>query len=181
MTLEELWELFPIVLVAPDEKWKVYYEEMEDFLKDVLSGLPVERVGHIGSTAINGVWAKNIVDILIEVSKDSNIEDAAKVIENNGFIRMAAEKDRISFNRGYTKVGFADKVFHVHLRYAGDADELYFRDYLNERPQIAKEYEALKLRLWKQFEHNRDAYTAAKTEFVKKWTQEARRVYKGRY
>lgn len=94
---------------------------------------------------------------------------------------MSSEAGRISFNRGYTKDGFADKVFHIHLRYAGDHDELYFRDYLNEYPQVAKEYEALKLQLWKQFEQNRDAYTGAKTEFVQKWTSEAKKVYAGRY
>ena len=88
---------------------------------------------------------------------------------------MSTEPNRISFNRGYTEDGFADKVFHVHLRYAGDNDELYFRDYLNEHTQIAK------LQLWKLFEHNRDAYTEAKTEFVKKWTSKAKRVYAGRY
>ena len=74
----------------------------------------------------------------------------------------------------YTANGFTDKVYHIHLRYAGDNDELYFRDYLNEHPDVAKEYEALKLRLWKQYELNRDAYTDAKTAFIPKWTAEAR-------
>jgi len=69
----------------------------------------------------------------------------------------------------------------VHLRYTGDHDELYFRDYLNEHTQTAKEYEALKLRLWKQFEHNRDAYTDAKAAFIKKWTAKAKEAYAGRY
>ena len=69
----------------------------------------------------------------------------------------------------------------VHIRYVGDNDELYFRDYLNEHPQIAKEYEMLKLQLWKQFEYNRDAYTSAKTEFVRRQTLEAKKVYAGRY
>ena len=41
----------------------------------------------------------------------------------------------------------------------------HFRDYLNEHPAVAKEYETLKLRLRKQYEHNRDAYTDAKTDF----------------
>ena len=63
----------------------------------------------------------------------------------------------------------------------GDNDELYFRDYLNEHPQIAKEYEALKLELWKRYEHDRDAYTDAKTAFIRKLTAEARRVYGDRY
>lgn len=109
------------------------------------------------------------------------MENTAKVIEMNGFIRMSTEASRISFNCGYTKNGFAEKVFHIHLRYIGDNDELYFRDYLNEYPQTAKEYETLKLQLWERFEHNRDAYTNAKTEFVKKFTSEAKKIYAGRY
>ena len=181
MTLEELWDLFPISLVAHSDKWNLYYNEMEIFLKQILSECPIERISHIGSTAISGIWAKDIVDILIEVSKDSDMEKAAGVMEENGFTRMSAETGRISLNCGYTKDGFADKVFHVHLRFAGDHDELYFRDYLNEHAQVAREYEAMKLRLWKQFEHNRDAYTGAKTEFVRKWTAEAKKVYAGRY
>lgn len=181
MSVEELWELFPIFLVAHNDKWNIFYDEMESFLKTILSKCPIERISHIGSTAISGIWAKDIVDILIEVSKDSDIQSIAKVIEKNGFICMSAEVDRISFNRGYTKNGFADKVFHVHVRYVGDNDELYFRDYLNEHTQIAKEYETMKLQLWKLFEHNRDAYTNAKTEFIRKWTSEAKRVYAGRY
>ena len=94
---------------------------------------------------------------------------------------MTSETNRISLNKGYTKEGFADKVYHIHLRYAGDNDELYFRDYLNEHPDIAKGYETLKLQLWKQHEHNRDAYTDAKSDFVRKWTAEARKEYGKRY
>lgn len=181
MTLEELWELFPIFLVEHNDKWDKNYKEIEILLKNALFHCPVERISHIGSTAIDGIWAKDIVDVLIEVSRDFDIERTAKVMERNGFIRMSTEEGRISFNCGYTKEGFADKVFHVHLRYIGDNDELYFRDYLNDHAQIAKQYEALKMQLWKQFEHNRDAYTDAKTEFVKKWTAEAKKVYAGRY
>lgn len=181
MSLEELWELFPISLVEHNGKWDRFYDEMESFLEHTLSECPVERISHIGSTAISGIWSKDIVDVLIEISEDSDILDTARVIEQNGFIRMSTEADRISFNCGYTKDGFADKVFHVHLRYLGDNDELYFRDYLNEHPQIAREYEAMKLQLWKLFEHNRDAYTDAKTEFIRRWTSEAKKVYAGRY
>ena len=69
----------------------------------------------------------------------------------------------------------------MHLRFSGDNDELYFRDYLNDNPQIAKEYETMKLELWKKYEHNRDAYTEAKSDFIRKWTTEARRMYVDRY
>jgi len=181
MSLEELWELFPIALVEHNDKWEKEYKEIESFLKTVLTDCSIEGISHIGSTAISGIWAKDIVDVLIEVSKDSNIENIAKIIEKNRFIRMSTESTRISFNFGYTKDGFADKVFHVHLRYVGDNDELYFRDYLNDNPQIAKEYEAMKLQFCKQYEHDRDGYTNAKTDFIKKWTKEAKKIYAGRY
>ena len=82
---------------------------------------------------------------------------------------------------GYTENGFSEKVFHLHLRYAGDNDELYFRDYLIEHSDVAKEYEDLKLNLWKKYEHNRNAYTNAKTEFVKKYTEKAKSIYGNRY
>lgn len=180
MTLEELWELFPIFLVEHNEKRNRYYDEIEALLKEALSECPIESISHIGSTAISGIWAKDIVDVLIEVSKGSDMGRTAKALEENGFILISAKTGRVSLNRGYAKEGFAEKVFHVHLRYAGDNDELYFRDYLNEHPHVAKEYEALKLRLWKQFEHDRDAYTHAKAEFIEKWTSEAKRIYAGR-
>lgn len=125
--------------------------------------------------------AKDIVDVLVEIPDRISIEEISHEIEQSGFTRMSTEDKRISFNRGYTKDGFADKVYHVHLRYTGDNDELYFRDYLNEHPLIAKEYEKLKLRLWKQYEHNRDAYTNAKTDFIRKWTGEAHKIYGDRY
>lgn len=77
-------------------------------------------------------------------------------------------------NKGYTPQGFAERVFHIHLRVAGDIDELYFRDYLNAHPEVAKEYERLKLSLWKEYEHDRDGYTAAKSAFVSKYTELAK-------
>jgi GrpB-like predicted nucleotidyltransferase (UPF0157 family) len=139
------------------------------------------RISHIGSTAIQGIWAKNIVDVMVEISQSADMRDMARILEQNGFIIMSSESKRISLNKGYSINGFADKVYHIHLRYAGDNDELYFRDYLNEHPVVAKEYETLKLRLWKQYEHNRDAYTNAKTDFISKWTAEARKEYGDRY
>lgn len=176
MTLEELWELFPIFLTAPNDKWSSYYSEMAQFLTVLLSDYQITRISHIGSTAVNGIWAKNIVDILLEIDADEDMERVAEVIENHGFLRMSSDERRISLNRGYTENGFAEKVYHLHVRYAGDHDELYFRDYLNEHTRIAKEYEQLKLNLWKKFEHDRDGYTNAKSGFVEKWTSEAKKV-----
>ena len=181
ITLEELWELFPIFLVPYDGKWNEYYNEMENSIKRLLSDYPVDRISHIGSTAIHNIWAKNIVDVMVEIPQSVDMKEIARVLEQNGFIRMSDEANRISLNMGYTENGFADKVYHIHLRYAGDNAELYFRDYLNEHPDVAKEYETSKLQLWKQYEHNRDAYTDAKTDFISKWTAVARKDYGNRY
>lgn len=174
MSLEELWELFPIALVEHDEKWEATYRGMEARLRLLLADWPDVRVSHIGSTAIPGIQAKAIVDVLVEVPEGEGLEEAARAIEAAGFTRMNAEGRRASLNLGYTKDGLTDEVFHVHLRYAGDNDELYFRDYLLDHPQVAKEYEALKLDLAKRFEHDRDGYTDAKSDFVHKWTSIAK-------
>ena len=91
---------------------------------------------------------------------------------------MSDHNNRISFNKGYTEKGFAERVFHIHLRLLNDKDEIYFRDYLNKHTEIAKEYENLKLNLWKKYEHNRDRYTAEKTEFVTKYTKLAKNLGK---
>ena len=177
MSLEELWELFPVSLVPHNDKWKEYYKEIEATLTALLKGYSVERISHIGSTAIKGICAKNIVDVLVELSESEEMEDVARVLEKNGFIKMSSNDKRISLNKGYTKDGLSKKVYHVHLRYAGDNDELYFRDYLNKNPNIAKEYERLKLKLCKEYEHDRDAYTAGKADFVWNWTDVARDEY----
>lgn len=181
MTLEELWRLFPISLVDHDEKWVTLYKEVEALLQGLLADSLNCRISHIGSTAISDIKAKNIVDVLVEIPSGANIEDVANLLEKNGFIRMSTAANRISLNKGYTKYGFADKVYHIHLRFYGDNDELYFRDYLNEFSEVAKEYEHLKMRLWGKYEHDRDAYTEAKGEFIHKWTNEALKEYRNRY
>ncbi len=181
MTLEELWELFPIFLIEHNEKWKKYYVEIESFLQDILADYQVVRVNHIGSTAIEGIWAKDIVDVLLEIDPNEDMEKVASTTEKNGFIRMSSDAKRISLNNGYTPNGFADKVYHLHICFAGDNNELYFRDYLNEHQEVAKAYEQMKLQLWKKYEHDRDAYTNAKTAFIEKWTLEARKIYGDRY
>ncbi len=181
LTLEKLWMLFPITLTEHNDEWEKQYMETAAFLEKKLSSLNVIRISHIGSTSVSSIWAKPIVDILVEVAPDEDMQAVAEQIEKCGFLRMAEEKGRISFNKGYTENGFAEKVYHLHLRYVGDNDELYFRDYLNDNPSIAKEYEQLKLSLWHQYEHNRDAYTEAKTKFIKKHTANARNQYGNRY
>ena len=179
MTLEELWQLFPIVLVEHQDCWQTWYSEEETLLKNAIPNM--HRISHIGSTAIPAIRAKPIIDILVEIPRESNLLDCKDSILANGYLCMSQSGTRLSFNKGYTENGFAERVFHLHLRHAGDNDELYFRDYLIEFPEIAEAYEKLKLSLWKKHEHDRDAYTNAKTDFVKKHTEQAKLLYGNRY
>lgn len=181
MSLEELWELFPISLVEPSDTWAQQYQKIEAVLSEALKDASGFRINHIGSTAIDGIKAKDIVDILVEVDATESLSAVAESLEALGFIKMSEEPTRISMNLGYTLDGYAEEAFHVHLRYRGDNDELYFRDYLNEHSDVACEYEALKVDLCARYDHDRDAYTDAKADFVRTWRKAARDVYEGRY
>ena len=166
MTLEELWRLFPITLVPHNPKWKEWASEEIQSLTTLLSDFaPI--INHIGSTAIPGILAKPIVDILIEISADCDWSAVKKVLENVGYICMSESSGRMSFNKGYTPKGYAEKVFHIHINAPGDNDEIRFRDYLRKNPSVAKEYEALKLSLLPMYRNDRDGYTDAKSDFIR--------------
>ena len=173
MTLEELWPLFPIVLTGPSKDWKNWFNEEYSLLKDILPQDEIHAIHHIGSTAIENIWSKPIVDILVEINSKSDFTKIKSLLISANYLCMSEGESRLSFNKGYTEDGYAPKVYHLHLRLKGDNDEIYFRDYLNKYPLIAKEYETLKISLWKQFTQNRDAYTEMKTAFVKEQTQKA--------
>ncbi len=179
MSLEKLWELFPITFIDYNEKFKDIYLEEEKILKLLLDNY-ILRISHIGSTSIKNIKTKPIIDILIEI--DLNNKDIVKdKLLNKNYILMSENINEISFNKGYTIKGYADKVFHIHIKKYGDCNELYFRDYLNENQLKAKEYEKLKLQLFNKYKPNRDLYTDGKKAFVNEIVNLAREKYKDRY
>lgn len=181
MSLEELWQLFPIFLTPHQDCWAEWYREEAAFLEELLKGFSPRRISHIGSTAVPEIWAKPILDILVELPSKADLAEASALLTAEGYICMSQNEERISLNKGYTPAGYAQKVFHLHLRRWGDNPELYFRDYLREHPDCAAAYQRLKLGLWPQFEHDRDGYTAAKSDFVAECTRKARALYPDRY
>ena len=184
MTLEELWQLFPIVLKEYNPEYASWYKEEKVDLINVVGENNIRRISHIGSTAVPNLLAKPTVDILMEISADCDMIDLKEKIATSGFICMSECYEpelAIAFNKGYTEAGFADRVFHLHVRYLGDPNELYFRDYLIAHSDVAEQYAELKKTLKKQYEYNRDAYTQAKTEFVNKYTKKARKELENKY
>lgn len=165
MTLEELWHLFPIELCPHNVCWKEWATNEILALSNILTDYsPV--ISHIGSTAIAGICSKPIIDILVEISPEADRKAIRSLMESEGYICMAETPVRISFNKGYTPNGYAGRVFHIHVHSCGDNEEIRFRDYLNSHPDVAREYEALKLSLLPKYKFNRDAYTSAKSEFI---------------
>lgn len=175
MSREELFALFPIQLAQHQAAWETWYEEEERRIR-ALFPPGIARIYHIGSTAVAGIWAKPIIDLLVELPDLVRLKAVSMVLENNGFLVMSREKERISLNRGCTKEGFADRGFHAHLRLQGDHEELFFRDDLRDHEETAQAYEELKLRLWQQYPNDREADTAAKTDFIQEITQKARLI-----
>lgn len=183
MTLAELWELFPIILKEHRWEYRKWYEEEEQQLTKLFADFPIQRINHIGSTSVEGLIAKPIVDILLELPDGYDMEDASARLKKAGWIVMNddSESRTLDLNKGYTPKGFAEKVYHLHVRAIGDWDELYFRDYLRKYPEVARQYEELKLGLKEKYEHNRDAYTDEKADFVQKYSQKARQEFGSRY
>lgn len=167
LSLEELWQLFPIELTEHNPEWKDWAAAEMAYLRDMLGEYAVS-VNHIGSTAIPGIMAKPIIDILVEIKANADRSVIRNRMEAAGYICMNESTDRMSFNKGYTPSGYAGKVYHIHFHNIGDNAEIAFRDYLISHPEEAREYERLKLSLLPQYRHNRDGYTAAKSDFINK-------------
>lgn len=184
MTLEDLWELFPIILKDYNEDYPKWYEIEKKKLLEQFNDGSIVRISHIGSTAVPGLLSKPIIDILMEVSIQSDVKHITDKLKSMGWIMMnSIDKPnfRQSYNKGYTKYGFAEKVYHLHVRYSDSWNELYFRDYLLEHSEVAKEYSDLKKKLKEKYEHNRDAYTDAKEELVRHYSELAKEQYGDRY
>jgi len=184
MSKEELWRLFPIILKEHNPQYKEWYESEKNSLLQLIKKEDIYRINHIGSTAVSGLMAKPTVDILLELNQCCDYFQLIKRLKENHWILMSEEYELglwLVFNKGYTAEGFEEKVFHLHVRYLGDWNELYFRDYLIDHPEVSKAYGLLKMSLWKKYEFNRDAYTQAKSEFINSYTKKARLEYPRRY
>lgn len=171
MTLEELGQLFPIIIQNYSDKWPDFYQSESKLIIDPFSESEIVRIDHIGSTAIPGLKAKPTIDILLQISEHIDMHKIKKVFKSLGY-HINEHPDNppphLTFVKGYTKNGFKGQSYHVHIRYRGDWDELRFRDYLINHKAIAKEYENIKLELADKFRNDREAYTNSKSDFIEK-------------
>ena len=184
MTNEELWALFPIILSEYRAEWAKFYEQEKDTIISALGTNNMYRINHIGSTSVPGLIAKPTIDILLEIPTDADIPSLTAALISAGYICNTQPNNpapHLMFMKGFTPQGFRGQAVHLHVRFPGDWDELYFRDYLRSHPKTAKSYGKLKQNLQLRYEHDRDAYTEAKTDFIQEATRLARKEMGNKY
>jgi len=184
MTDAERAQLFPVILSEYKPVWARNYLKERTVLERAIGSHNIVRISHIGATAVPGTIAKPTIDVLVEIKDDTDTAGLISEMQLAGY-RYLEQPDNppphMMFIKGYTPQGFRGQAFHVHVRYGGDWDELYFRDYLLTHPETVAEYGRLKLELKEKYEHDRDAYTDAKTGFIKRITALARAEAPGKY
>lgn len=169
-----------VVLAEYDPRWPELFEAEAARLRAALGDTLGVRVEHFGSTAVPGLSAKPIIDLMVGVTSLSAARaEAVPALEAMGYEFWYDNPvlDRLFFVKGLPPNG--PRTHHVHIVEPDAAgvwgDRLLFRDALRTHPEEARRYETLKRELAAQFPGDREAYTDAKGEFVRDVTARARR------
>ncbi len=169
-----------------DPRWPTVFRQEQAHLHACLPSDLIVRIEHFGSTAVPGLSAKPIVDVLVEVTDLQATRDRiVPILESQGydyFWRPTFGDDGPPFYAWFIKrePGTGVRTHHIHMvegQFVEHWDRLLFRDYLIEHPEVAKEYEELKAQLAATSPRDRVAYTQGKTEFVVRITEQAKRYY----
>ena len=171
-----------VEIVAYDSRWPGLFLHERARLVQMFPAL-VRRVEHFGSTAVPGLSAKPIVDMLVEVTSLDEVKtQIVPVLELAGYDylwRPTTGDDTPPFYAWFIKRNHeGQRTHHVHMVEEGfpQWDGLLFRDYLIAHPDVAQQYADVKRRLAAQFPNDRIAYTGGKSEFVRYVTGVARRT-----
>ena len=161
------------------------FEDEAAFLRRKLPQNIIKRIEHFGSTAVPGLSAKPIIDILVEVSSlEETKVQIVPILESEGyeyFWRPAFGDDDPPYYAWFIKRNSEGKrAHHIHMVEADSElwDRIYFRDYLRQFPAEAKRYDELKRKLSEQHSNDRVKYTEEKSGFIMSVTKKAKEYYK---
>ena len=159
-----------VEIVDYDPRWPRLFDEEARRLRTVLDPSLIVGLEHFGSTAIPGLSAKPIIDILVAVRSLAAAQATfVEALRGLDYVYWAdnPKKDRMFFVKGMPPYG-SKRTHHVHVTEPQGAmwQRLVFRDYLRAHPEEAAVYERLKKRLAAEHPTDREAYTDAKTAYV---------------
>ena len=174
-----------IAIVPYDPRWPESFRQEREHLLACLPKDLIRRIEHFGSTAVPGLAAKPIVDLLVEVTDLEAVKARiVPILEAQGydyFWRPTSGDDGPPFYAWFIKRDARGiRTHHIHMM-EGSAtfqqhwQALSFRDYLIAHPGTAAEYVALKHRLAAQHPRDRTAYTQGKTQFIAQVMERIRR------
>ena len=175
-----------VAIVPYDPAWPELFLSEKAHLLSCLPHELIRRIEHFGSTAIPGLAAKPVIDILVEVTDlEATKRRIVPVLEGQGydyFWRPTHGDDGPPYYAWFIKRDRTTSVrtHHIHMverQFAEHWNRLLFRDFLIEHAPVAEDYQALKLHLAAAYPNDRVAYTRGKTEFVLAITERARLHY----
>jgi GrpB-like predicted nucleotidyltransferase (UPF0157 family) len=158
----------PVEIVPYDPIWPRRFDEEARLLRGVLQPWLAGSVEHIGSTAVPGLSAKPVVDIMAAVESLDASRPAMAVLAAVGYCYAPYREDA---EHWFCKPSFAFRTHHLHLVPAESRqwiEALAFRDYLRARPETAAAYADIKRDLAQRYRFDREAYTAAKRPFIER-------------
>jgi GrpB-like predicted nucleotidyltransferase (UPF0157 family) len=159
----------PVSLVDHDPAWGARFTEQQSRLAGLLAPWLAGPIEHIGSTAVPGLRAKPIVDLLAPVTSLAAAHDAIPLLAEHGWLFWPDDPNR-SYRLWFLRPRPDARTHHLQIivRDHPAAHALItFRDALREDPNVREQYAALKDRLAERFRTDRDAYTNAKNDFVR--------------
>jgi GrpB-like predicted nucleotidyltransferase (UPF0157 family) len=168
-----------------DSRWPDLFRREAEHLRSCIPAALIRRIEHFGSTAVPGLAAKPIVDMLVEVSSLRGARtDIAPVLQSQGydyFWRPSFGEDVPPWYAFFIKRAKSGiRTHHIHMvtrrrTFREYWERLLFRDYLISHPETARDYERLKIELAAAHPNDRVAYTNGKTAFIRRITAKARK------
>jgi len=165
------WATEPVLIVDHDQGWALQAAQERQRLLNLLGPWLVDDIHHVGSTAIPGLPAKPIIDLMAGVGCLDDAPVMARVLAPHDWHLVPSELDARPWRRLLVKVAAGRRVAHLHLLEPGTtrwAEQLRFRDRLRARPALAAEYAELKRRLAREHTGDREAYGEGKAAFVRR-------------
>ncbi|GEN83140.1 hypothetical protein SLU01_14520 [Sporosarcina luteola] len=161
-----------VEVIPFSERWSVAFDEEAAILKEIF-GTEIIEIHHIGSTSIQGLSAKPIIDIM-PVMKD--ITQVNQYDGKMAAIGYEAKGENGIARRRYFQKGGDERTHHIHIYENGSPEidrHLAFRDFLRKHPEKAKAYGDLKEKLAQKFPYDIDSYINGKAELAVQIEREA--------